>query len=302
MVTILDLASQVASLIVMLIIAYIYRNVWGLVVGGLVGRLVITISSHIIYAPSRNRFAFDSSSARELLGFGKWIVLSTALSFFATQADRLLLGRLFALSFFGVYSIALGLAELPKGIMLRITSKVLYPLYSKYQGLSHAELRERIQRQRRYLILPLALLIGTLGSLGDFGILLLYDSRYADGAWIFPALIVGMWPMILHGTIDRVLYVIGKPNIVSLGNLLKLLYMVVMVPLAYRVGGNVLAVIVVALNDIPVYIAVAVGLRRERLSLFMQDMLATAALVGTIGVGLGFRLLLAVGMPWDRIG
>lgn len=295
--SLVELASQFLSLLAMILLASLYRNIWALVLGSMIGSLAAAIWSHFLTPEARNRFAFEKEAVAELMGFGKWIFVSTAMMFLATQADRFLLGKLFPLALFGVYSIAVIFAELPKQVISQMSNKVIYPLIAKFSHLPRPELRERILQKRLLLLLPLALLVGLFASFGDVIIDLLYDERYAEAGWMLSLLALGMWPLVLYATIDRSLYAVGKPNYPALGNLLKFIYMLVAVPLLFRQAGFPGAVLAVALNDLPVYLVVGIGLRREQLSCFRQDALATAALAALVALFLAVRLSCGMGLP-----
>ena len=180
-----------------------------------------------------NKLEFDKESAKELFGFGKWILFSTALMFLGSQADRMLLGKLFTMTLFGVYGVALNFAELPKKIIERFSNDILFPIFSNYSYLPNHELRKKVANPRLRLLLLLALMISFLGCFGDFIIKLLYDKRYIDAAWILPLLSFGMWPLILKSTIESSLLSIGKPKYMTFGNLAKFIYMIIFIPLSF---------------------------------------------------------------------
>jgi O-antigen/teichoic acid export membrane protein len=297
----IEIVVQVLSLGASLAIAYLFRSVWALVAGSLVSSLVTMAWSHRLKTPVRNRIMFEKKAARELLSFGLWILFSTAMMFLATQADRLILGRLFPLAFFGVYGIAAALAELPKDIVGRLGERVLYPLFAKLSSVSRDEFRRQIARRRRILLFPMAVLVALLACFGDYLVLFLYDTRYSQAAWILPLLAVGMWPLVLYSTIDRSLYVIGKPSYVSIGNLAKFVYMLVLVPLMFHFAGVLGAVVVVVLNDLPIYVIVVAALRREKLLLLRQDALATLLLIAVVAIALAARLVTGLGLPGQSV-
>jgi len=293
----MQLVMQLASLCVMTVIAFFYRSIWSLVAGGLASAVLRTVWSHLLKGHVRNRFAWERAAWRELINFGAWILFSSTMMFLATRADRLLLGKLLPLAFFGVYSVAAELAGLPRDVMNGLSEKVLFPLASTYRDLGRREMRDRIRAQRRLILFPLAALTGLLGVFGDKLVLFLYDARYEEAAWIFPMLVVGMWPMILCGTVDRALYAIGKPNYAAYGNIAKFLYTVASIPLLYRLAGIVGVVGAVALGDIPGYVVTTLALKREKLLLLRQDAAASLGLVAVIAAGVALRLALGIGMP-----
>ena len=65
----------------------------------------------ILLPGTRNRFHWDRSSADEMMSFGRWIFVSTLLTFLAMQADRLIFGKLITLTDLGVYGVAAMMAS-----------------------------------------------------------------------------------------------------------------------------------------------------------------------------------------------
>jgi len=285
----------------MITLAYIYRNVWSLILGGLVTSALKMLWTHFLDSRVRNRFILEKAAVKELLSFGKWIFVSTAMMFLATQADRLLLGKFFPLALFGVYSIAVIFAEMPKQIISQISGKVIFPLISQFSQLPRNELRQKILNKRKLLLIPLALLVASMACFGDVLIDILYDERYQQAGWMLPLLAFGMWPLILCITIDPCLYVVGKPKFPALGNLLKFLHMIVFLPIFFWIGGKFGAVLAVAMNDIPKYLVVNYGLKREKLSGLGQDAWATIFLFGIICLFLAFRYFTGMGLPGKAI-
>ncbi|MBN2656312.1 MAG: oligosaccharide flippase family protein [Spirochaetales bacterium] len=296
-ITYIELVIQLLSALVMISLAYFFPNVWALVIGGIVGTLVKTIWSHRLKGHVKNRFLINRKYLADLLSFGKWILVSTAMMFLATQIDRLMLGKLFTFSFFGIYNIAVMIAELPKQVIAKISDSVLYPLITKYATMPREEIRKKIWTQRNIMLYPLAFMVATLTSFGDYLILFLYDDRYAAAAWILPVIALGIWPLILYSTIDRVLFTLGKPKYYAFGNVSKLIYMLISLPLFYHLWGAIGAVIAVALNDIPIYILINIGLTKEKLALKRQDLSATLVLLALLALFIYIRNMFGLGLP-----
>lgn len=298
--TYVEIIIQTISLVVIILLAYLYRNIWSLVIGSLVFAILKAIWSHHLTTGPKNHFLLEQTATTELLSFGKWIFFSSAMMFLASQADRLLLGKIFPLALLGIYNIALMFAELPKQVLIAISQRVLFPLITNFSHLSRLELRTQLRKQRRIMLYPLGLLVAVFACFGDYLILLLYDQRYQQASWILPLLAAGIWPLVLHSTIDRSLYALGKPNYSAFGNLAKFLYMLVALPMLHRIAGNFGAVIAVVMNDIPVYIIINIGLVKEKISLLKQDLVATLAFVVMIGFFLALRQILCLGFPGEE--
>lgn len=294
-----EFGTQIISLAVTIIGAFITPTVWALIAGNLVSSLVKTIWSHRLEPETSNWFAWDKDSVKEIMSFGTWIFVSTMMTFLASQADRLILGRLFTLQLLGVYTIAFTFADLPRQVVKRISQQVMFPVISKYADLERSSLRAKILQKRKFLLMGLAVMVTILASFGDIIIEILYDERYRQAGWMLPILAVGLWPLLLSATIDRALYAIGNPKAVAFGHFLKFLYMVILLPAGNELFGVVGAITVIAFNDLPSYCAVNYGLWQEKLTCFRQDIQATTLLLGLLFLVCLGRYSLGFGLPID---
>lgn len=275
---------------VMLIWALVSPTIWALVVGNLVSSMVKLIWSYRLIPKYTHRFTWDRSAVRELFSLGRWVFLSTALSFMAEQADRLLLGKLFTWELLGVYGIALMMSEVPRQVTISLSGRVIFPAVTKLIDLPRSELREKILKHRRLLLLALTLGMVLLISFGDRLIFFLYDDRYADAAWMLPILALGIWPRLLCATIETSLVAIGKVHYAAIGNFIRLVFTVVGILVGFAWLGNVGAVMAVALNDLFYYLVINYGLNQQGISCWSQDAKATALLLAGLFVAALGRL------------
>ena len=304
---IFEFGGQVVGITVMIAFAWFYHNVWAIVFGNLVSLGVQLVWSHQLIPGLRNRFVWEQSAVKSIFSFGKWIFISTALTFLAEQSDKLILGKLISFADLGVYGIAFALSDIPRQILMALSSKVLFPTFSKFAELPREEFRAKILKNRKPFLLAATLGVTVLASFGDKLIPILYPKAYGNAAWMLPLLAIGFWPRILTQTIDQALFAIGKSRYPAYGSFFKFLYMVIGVPLGfYLMGGNQghgfqAAIVIIALNDIPFYGAVAYGLWREGLSSAMQDIKATSLFVILLAVMLIGRMMMGLGLPIDGL-
>lgn len=298
--TIFEFQIQIVSLTVMIVLAWFNRSIWAIVGGILVGGFVKMLWSHRLVPEHSDRFAWDKESLKELISFGRWIFISTAMTFLAAQADRLILGKLFSLEMLGIYTVAFTFADLPRQVVQRVSGQVMFPVISQYAQLPRESLRAKILPKRWLLLVVMSLGLTFLICFGDLIILILYDDRYKQGAWMLPILALGLWPLMLSMTIDKALFAIGNPRFVAFGNICKFVYMLTLLPLAFYQMGVLGAVVVIALNDIPFYTPVIYGLWREKLAVIWQDIQLTVMLVGLITIVLLCRYFLGFGLPIDN--
>lgn len=297
----LEIGTQIISLAVTIIWATITPTVWALIGGNIVSSIIKTVWSYFLEPGSSNWFAWEKDTLKEIMSFGRWIFVSTMMTFFASQADRLMLGRLLTLELLGIYTIAFTFADLPRKVVQRISQQVMFPVISKYADLERSSLRAKILSKRKLLLIGLAVLVTVLAGFGDIIIKILYDERYQQAGWMLPILAVGLWPLLLSATIDKALYAIGNPKSVAFGNCLKFLYMVILLPSGYKLFGVVGAITVIAFNDLPSYFAVNYGLWQEKLTCFRQDLQATILMLGLLFVVCLGRYSLGFGLPIDKL-
>lgn len=294
---IFEFGGQVISLAVMLVWAWFSPTIWALVIGGLVSDSVRMVWSHRLIPGVSNRFVWDQEAAKELFSFGKWIFISTAITFLAEQTDRLILSKLFSLELLGVYSIALTFADMLRQVTLALSSKVIFPAVSKLTHLPRETVRAKLLHNRKPILLALAFALTVLVGFGDILIKVLYDERYIEAAWMLPILALGIWPRMLCNTNEPSLFAIGKPQYSASANFTRFLFTAIGVPLGFSLMGVAGAIIAVALNDLFFYLAINYGLWREGLSGLMQDIKATALLLLLLIVMLTVRFFLGFGLP-----
>jgi len=299
--TIYEIVTQIISLTVMVIWAWFNPTIWALVAGNLASAISKMILSHYLNSGQRNRFAWNKEVIQEITSFGKWIMIATAMTFLAAQSDRLILGKLLSLEMLGVYAIAFTVSEIPRQIVMRVGTSIIFPLVSRRADLPRQELRIKIKQQRWRLLLILALIVVAIVSFGDLLIARLYDERYLAATWMLPILGLGIWPTVLSETLGRCLNGLGKPQYAAWGSFYRFLFIVISLPLGFNQLGIFGAVIAVALNDLPTYVAVTYGLWREKLLCFKQDLQASAVFLGLVILMLLARSHLGIALPVIQI-
>ena len=129
--TMIELVSQVAALVAMNIWAYLQHSVWALAGGAAIGSAVKLALSHLALPGIRNRFRWERTTLDEVSHFGRWILISTILTFFASASDRLIFGKLVSIATLGVYSIGAVWATIPGYVVGHVVGNVLFPLISR---------------------------------------------------------------------------------------------------------------------------------------------------------------------------
>lgn len=296
-----DMLVQLISAITLIALALFYPSIWSLAFGVVAGAVYRMVGSHWLISGYKNRFAWDKDALKELLSFGRWIFIATALMFMAEQSDRLILGKLLSFQILGVYTIAYTLANIPREIIKKLSHRVIFPAISNKTDISRSSLRSKIIHQRKKMLMAFAILLAALVSVGDLVIGTLYDQRYTEATWMMPILSSGIWFSILFFTISPALLAIGKPLYTAQSNFARFVMIGVGLPLAFNNFGLIGVIIAIAVSDLPLYIVNLYGLWREKLSCFVQDIQATAFFAGILAIFLIIRTSLGYGLPIDTI-
>lgn len=237
-ITILDVLAQAISLTVMIVWVYISPTVWGLVAGGLANALVKMTLTHLWIAERRNRFHWEKEAASSLFKFGRWILVSTALTFFAAQIDRILLGYLMGTATLGIYSIAAMFKETAYKATQILGSKVLFPSYSRLvREENHDRLYKALRKTRILMVSATWFATLTLILLGSQIIDWLYDERYQDAVWMIQVLPLGSFVGVLALTYHNAYLAKGKSSYISFLLMYQLLIQVSVILIGYHLNG-----------------------------------------------------------------
>ncbi len=225
-----------------------------------------------------------------IVHFGKWILLATAFYFFASQADRLILGRLISISMLGVYGIAYQVSDIPRAVITAFAQKVGYPFIAKMTHLPIQQFRLVFLRYRFRTLVAGAAMLCLMVHLGGFLVRTIFDHRYHEAAWMVPILALGLWHTLMYSTTMPALFSLGKSKYNAIGNGLYCGAAIIAIPVAFHFFGMIGAVAAVAASDLPLYFVTVVGASREGVSTWKQDLQATGVFAAFLGTGLALRL------------
>ncbi len=277
----LDFSTQLVSTAVTIGLALWLHSVWALVLGNVGSNVYRLVLSHMrsVVPGTRNRFQLDRSAVREIVHFGKWIFLGTAAFFFASQADRLVLGRLVSLTTLGVYSVAFQISDIPRAVINAFSNKIGLPFASKLNHLPMDEFRTRFLMYRRYVLLAGAVLLSTMVVWGGWVITKVYPARFHDASWMIPILALGLWHTLLYNTTAPAMLARGVATYNAGGNALYAGTMLVGIPLAFHAFGLRGAIVAIAAGDLPLYCVTQAGAVRHGLKPLVQDAGLTAVYI-----------------------
>jgi O-antigen/teichoic acid export membrane protein len=202
-VTLLDLAAQAAGILAMVVMAAATGSVWALAAGAVVTAAAkLALTSALLPGP-RNRFRWDPAAGRELLHFGKWILLSTVCGFVLSQGDRLVLGAYLSLDRLGLYNIGYFLASFPWLLGGAVTMRVMIPLYRDDPAGAKAANLPRLRKMRGAMTAGLLALLAGMALAGPWLVGVLYDPRYLAAGAIVTLVACAQMPAVVGMTYDQ---------------------------------------------------------------------------------------------------
>ena len=297
----LEFMNQVVAFVATIVWAYFSPTVWALAGGRLIAELTRTVHSYWQMPELKPRFVLDRAVIKEIVRFGKWILIGTILNYFALQSDRLILGKLVALKVLALYGIAYNISDLPRQVILQFCSKVGFPFIAKFMQKSREEYNAVLVKYRAPVLLAGAVLLTGTICTGDLFILHVYDKRYAGAAWMVAILAVGLWHTLLYSTLSPAILALQKSHYNAIAYAAYCAALFVLLPVGFHLYGIVGAVVAVAASDFPVYVIYLLSARRERIYVGLQDLWTTGAFLGILIAGLAIRHVAGLSLPFPTI-
>jgi O-antigen/teichoic acid export membrane protein len=287
-----DLGTQVLGMVATVALALVGRRlvgpddirlVWAPLGGNLIQSVARVAVTHLAMPGPRNRFRLDREMVAAQLRFGRWVFLSTLLTFLASQSDRLLLARLVSMAEFGVFGIAATLASIPTLAIEKLGGAVAFPALSRMAN--RTDFDRVYERARAPLLLAGAAAASALFGCGPPLVELLYDARYADARWMIQFLAAGAWLQTLSGSNGAALLALGRVNVMAAGSGAKVAGIALFFPLGFHLAGLRGALVGLALSDLARYAVSAWGVRRAGMRPLRVDATHTALVAGVALLG-----------------
>lgn len=211
-ITLIDLATQICTIAIMIAIALATGSVWSLVIGTIIGEaLKLALYTAILTGPE-NQFRWERSSVKQLISFGKWILLSTICGFILNQGDRAALGAYLNLKDLGVYSIGYAIAAIPLTLTRLISDKIMFPLYKKAAPADSRQNFIKIRKYRLFINLSLLIISAPISIYGVDISKTLFDYRYESAGAIIVLISCANAPVLMIMNYSSAILASGQSN------------------------------------------------------------------------------------------
>ncbi|MEM7183993.1 MAG: oligosaccharide flippase family protein [Spirochaetota bacterium] len=203
----LDLGTEVLAITTTIVLAVVFANVWALAIGSVSLYLYKVLVSYLFFK-YRPRFVWSQAYGKEILQFGKFILLNTAVTWASMNLDSLAIGKVLGMKSLGFYNIGKNLGLIVELLFIQMFSNAYFPAIS-----SIAHQPERVEKAYlKYTRVVIAISVPLLTCIAvsaEFIVSTLYNPKYLT------ACIVLFW--IAFRGILRILNVIQGTTLVAAG-------------------------------------------------------------------------------------
>lgn len=274
-----EIVAQLAGFVCMLVLGWLTRSIWALVAAGLVSAAVNAALSHLWLDGPRNRLQWDKTAIKELVAFGRWIMLSSVAGVLAAQGDRIWFGGSISTVEMGIYSIAiLILGALESVVHKLMAASVLPALGEAVRNGGQGRLKELYHRIRLVVDVSLLFLCGFLFMASPAIIGFLYDDRYAGAGDMMAVLSLALffWRYIVA---HQAWLAMGRTKFLAVDSMIRCASLWLLLPVLSWLGGSAAALWGVALHTLPTLLLVFVVNHRLGLLDIRREVLVLPALL-----------------------
>lgn len=277
--------GTVVALLVSFCVAMIYRSAWALVIGMMVESAIQLIGSYWV-----NRtwptFRFNRSAFDDMFGFGRWLLLSQILKYFALNSPRWAVAGILGTASLGTFQVAARLSQAVGTEFAKLVATVAFPAFSALAS-EQARIRQAFLTSQRLIASASGLI---------FALVIAMPGRIVNvllgGQWIEAVPAVALMGVLgafqaIGGQVE-VLKALGKARVIATMTLLRTIFVLSLVyPLTSWLGleGAVLAALIpmVAIYFFTAKLVIA-SLQVSARELLVSIAPALSAALGMIGL------------------
>jgi O-antigen/teichoic acid export membrane protein len=300
--TILNLGTGLSGLAVRILWAWQSPTVWALIIGGFASNVPRMILSHFIIPGPVNRFCWDRESLRELVKFGRWVFLSTLLTFLSLRLHEIVFIRMIPQAMLGIYSQGSNFCRVPIETVQKIAGAVAFPALCRVRE-RQGNLESAFVRLRAPLLVCGGAVLSSLTLAAPTLVQILYPVKYWEAGWIMQLISVSLWFQVIQSTNQTAILSLGYSKVLALGNLVKIVAIAAALPIGFSWWGFPGALIAMAVVEIPKYLFEALQVRRQGLRGWRVELGLTVVVLLCAGAALGLHFWGAHGTAsWTKLG
>jgi O-antigen/teichoic acid export membrane protein len=280
-----------------IILAIWLRNAWSLVIAMIVASFLRTVLSYVIFPNTRHRIARDREISREFLAFSRIVLVSSALTLVLSQADRMVLARVFTLGEFGLYAIAINITSGPTTFASQFITRVAFPIYSKTWNHTPDRLKQAYYDVGRKTVLAYGFGCGIIAGTAPIIIRILYDSRYHDAALFLSIMMAGGSLKLQTQATADLMTAIGRVGTTVYANIVRLSWLAVAGTIGFLVFGPIGLIAAVGMIEVPALLYSWHLLRQVKVLSLRRELVYLATIMCGAAIS-GACTFLLLGLPF----
>lgn len=228
-----NVVIKIGGFVVTISLAWVLRSYWALVLGSLFNQIVAVALSYVM---SSYRPRFSLAVVGEIWSFSQWMLVRGLANYIFTQGDQFIVGKLFASSGLGYYSVAKDIASTPAREIVQPVSRAFTPGFAKLQ-----KQPERLNAAFTKALGGLALLtvpagIG-LSCVATEIVPLLLGNKWLAATPLLQWLPVGSVLFALHALAGNIVVVLGHVRLLAIIDWVRALALLICLYIGYRLFG-----------------------------------------------------------------
>jgi O-antigen/teichoic acid export membrane protein len=241
----LELGSQVVTVATIAGLALLGFGGTSLVLGSAAGIVTRTAGSYLLVDGPSPGFGIDREYLRELLGYGKWLIVASFFGFLINRGGEMILGYYIDHTQFSLYAIGAMWVTTAKTVMQQVVQKIAFPAFAEVAR-ERPEDRTQIYYRAR-LVLDGAALVCFLAAyfLSEPVFELLYSEKYVGVGHFVRLSSIGLL-LVPYTLLSTLVLSDGDSRRFAVLTLIPGLAMAFGVPLIFSYGGLNLAIMYVA--------------------------------------------------------
>lgn len=131
-ISLIDLVGSVVNCVCAVIFALISPTVWCLVWAYVIKQITVSVLSYFA-SGYRFKFRFSTKIAKELFGYGKFMLGLSILWYIGGNVDNIVVGKILGVTLLGYYALSMNIGNLINTHFIYLLSGVMFPAYSSIQ-------------------------------------------------------------------------------------------------------------------------------------------------------------------------
>lgn len=186
----IKLSAQVVTILITIALALLLHSVWALAIGTVCGVFAELMLGHILIRDHKHHLGWNSTFAKQIFHFGKWVFWSTIFTFFSGQGVRMFEGHFVSTKMLAMIAIAGTIAWMFGELVERFMGSVMFPTLSRIHREEPHKFASVLLRLRTRIMAGTIPLFGLVSFFAVFIIDLLYDERYAFAGQVLTILAI----------------------------------------------------------------------------------------------------------------